>query len=173
MKSSALVFLIFLATFLHGFGQVPGSCDLCRTKLSRLKFMTGQWKGTAWTLGANQQRNTFEMTQNVQFKLDSTLLQIERTGVAEGQIIYDELAIITYSIKDSSYIYNSYLATGNNGRFTGILRGNRFYWYPYENIGYAITINEKGQWYEIGQMKQEKHVIPFTGMTLNRKKDAK
>ena len=111
------------------------------------------------------------MTQNVQFKLDSTLLQIERKGVAQGQIIYDELAIITYAKTDSSFVYNSFLASGTNGRFKGILRGNRFYWYPYENIGYAITINERGQWYELGQMRHEKEIIPFIGMTLNRQLD--
>jgi hypothetical protein len=169
MKTATLVCILLLTFSMQAHSQDPGSNPLCRSEIGKLEFMTGKWSGTAWMIGSDREKHSFEMSQIVQFKLDTTLLQIERTGMVEGQIIHSELAIISFAKSDTTYIFDSFLSNGHSGRFTGVLSGNRFYWYPYDNTGYAITINEKGQWYEIGQMRNKDKVIQFFEMTLDKK----
>lgn len=168
MKTRILVIFLLLTVSSLSVAQNFVTDSLSKSKIMKLEFLTGKWKGKSWFIGISGQKNQYDITQHVQFKIDSTVLQIERTVELRGQVIQHELDLITYSKLDSTYVFNSYLATGNHGRFTAILKGNRFYWYPYDNTGYGVTINEKGQWDEVGQIRKDDEIQQFVETILDK-----
>lgn len=168
MKTRILVIFLLLTVSSLSFAQNFVTDSLSKSKIMKLEFLTGKWKGKSWFIGISEQQNQYDVTQHVQFKIDSTVLQIEKRVELKGVVIQHELDLITYSKLDSTYVFNSFLATGNHGRFTAILKGNRFYWYPFENTGYGITINEKGQWDEVGQIRKGRELKQFFEMILDK-----
>lgn len=79
------------------------------------------------------------------------------------------MAIVTYDKADKNYNFSSYLSTGRSGDFKGELIDGKFYWYLNENMRYIISLNDKGQWYETGEMKGENDWFQFFEMTLDKK----
>jgi hypothetical protein len=168
MKTKMILILINLSIFNFSYGQNTGPDLTARTGLSGLQFMTGHWTGSGWMTGRDGQKHSFIQSEEVQFKLDSTLLLVEGIGRSEGKIIHNALAIVTFNKNDGNYIFQSYLSDGRNGSFTGELVDGKFYWYPNENIRYIISLNEKNQWYENGEMKRNDDWFQFFEMTLDR-----
>ena len=70
--------------------------------------------------------------------------------------------------EDSNYTFQSYLSSGRSGSFKSKLINEEFYWYPRENMRYRISINDKGQWYETGEMNRNNDWFQFFEMTLDK-----
>ena len=86
--------------------------------------------------------------------LDSTAILIEGHGEADGKSIHDAVAVISFNKENKEYKFTSWLANGRGGQFKASIIDDKFYWYPNENMQYVISINDQGQWYETGEMKQ-------------------
>jgi hypothetical protein len=140
-----------------------------KEQISKLAFMTGHWEGTGWMMGQDRQKHHFTQTEDIQFKLDQTALLIEGKGTSEGKVIHNALAIVTFNKKDNNYTFQSHLATGRGGEFRAELVDNKFYWYPNANLRYIIYLNDKGQWYETGEMNTGTTWFQFFEMTLTKK----
>ena len=48
------------------------------------------------------------------------------------------------------------------------MKEGKFYWFPNEQVRYIITLNEKGQWFEIGEYNMGDRWIQFFEMTLDK-----
>ena len=83
-------------------------------------------------------------------------------------IIHNAMAIVSYNKKGANYTFQSYLQNGRKGEFKGELLDGKFYWYPSVNMRYIIELNEKDQWYEIGEIKRDEIWYQFFEMTLDR-----
>ena len=72
------IFIITLTAFItfQSFGQSSETDSLSKSKISELKFMVGNWKGSGWMMGKEGKSN-FEQTEKIHFKLDSTAILIE------------------------------------------------------------------------------------------------
>lgn len=140
-----------------------------KSQILKLGFLTGNWEGKGWMMGQDGQKHHFDQTEAVTFKLDSTAILIEGHGEANGRSIHDALAVISFNKENKDYKFTSWLANGRGGQFKASLIDDKFYWYPNENMQYVISINEKGQWYETGEMKQGDTWFQFFEMTLNKK----
>lgn len=162
------VFLLLLLSTIS-YAQDRGTDLESKEAISKLAFLEGVWEGSGWMMGRNGQKNTFNQTENIQFKLDNTVLLIEGQGKANGKTVHDALAIITYNETEKDYNFRSYLANGRNGLFKAELIDNKLYWYPMENMRYIISINENGQWYETGELKRKDKWFQFFEMTLDKK----
>lgn len=136
--------------------------------VSQLSSMVGSWEGEGWMMAADQKRHEFSQTEIIQFKLDSTAILIEGKGMENGKVIHNAMAIITYSGEHDQYDFQSFLQNGRQGSFEAELIDGVFYWYPMENIRYIIKINEQGQWFEIGEIKQGDNWYQFFEMTLKK-----
>lgn len=165
-KNLILVLSIFFVT--NSFCQSYQTDATSKSEVSKLAFITGQWKGQGWMMMAGGKKSVFDQTENIQFKLDSTAILIEGLGKNDGKVIHNAMAIVSYNKEDKNYVFQSYLQNGRRGEFKGELIDGKFYWYPNKNMRYIIELNEKDQWYEIGEMKRGDDWYQFFEMTLDR-----
>lgn len=133
--------------------------------LSKLKFMEGQ----GWMYVRDGVRREFTQTENIQFKVDNTLLYIEGLGKSEEKIVHNALAIISWDKEKGYYNFHSYLANGMSGDFKAELIEGKLYWYPTPVVRYIIQLNDQGQWLEKGEYKQGEDWMQFFEMTLYKK----
>ena len=168
MKKIALFILFHLVIFQVLEAQEVETDPVLKSEVSKLGFMEGTWKGRGWMMSRDGQRQEFEQTESVQFKLDHTLLLIEGQGQSHGQMVHNALAAVTYNKEEGAYTFTSWLANGLTGSYTAKLIGDRFHWYPNEFIRYILLINDQGQWYETGEMKRGEEWIQIFEMTLDK-----
>lgn len=164
--------LIYTATMLIT-ASIANAQDLkidkeAQKAISQLEFIVGDWDGTGWMMGRDGQKHPFNQTEKIEFKLDSTAILIEGLGKSNKKIIHNAMAIVTYNKNEMNYNFRSYLSTGRSGDFKAELIDEKFYWYPNKNMRYIIYLNNKGQWYETGEMKRENEWVQFFEMTLDK-----
>ena len=78
-------------------------------------------------IGQDRQRHEFEQTEDIQFKLDGTILLIEGKGTSNGTIIHDALAIVSWDKENDKYNFRSYLVNGRKGEYKAELIDEKFY----------------------------------------------
>lgn len=166
--------LVFLLLGVSLQAQQPTMSEAHKEALSKLDFMAGEWAGSGWMFTQGGTRETFEQTEDIQWKLDGAVLMVEGKGKNDGKVIHDALAIISFDPRKEEYVFRSYLANGRSGDYKAkVLEENTLEWTieaPGRTITYIITINEKGQWYEKGMMKMgEGKAFQFFEMTLDKK----
>jgi hypothetical protein len=169
MKTITVITGFCLLVSLSGYGQAGETDKVAKSEVSKLSFITGEWKGSGWMTGQDRSRHSFIQTETIRFKLDSTAILIEGFGMSDEKVIHNALAIITYNKENNNYTFDSYLSTGLSGKFKAELTDGRLYWYPRENIRYIIYLNDKGQWYETGEMNRGGTWYQFFEMTLDKK----
>ncbi len=169
MKKNNLTILLMMLFSAMALGQSTETDLQLQSELNKLSFMEGRWEGSGWTYGRDGVKHTFEQTENIQFKVDGTTLLIEGIGKANGEIIHNALAIISYNKEKEHYNFYSYMANGMSGDFKAGLIDGKLYWYPTDFIRYIIFLNEQGQWHEKGEMNRGGNWLQFFEMTLNKK----
>ncbi|RYG33508.1 MAG: hypothetical protein EOO01_33145 [Chitinophagaceae bacterium] len=163
-----LIIIMAIMLSLASFAQPIQTDSVASKQIGQLKFLTGSWKGNGWMMMADGKKHFFDQTEKVQFKLDQTLLLIEGNGAAEGKPIHNALAIVNWNAKDNQYTFRSWLSTGRGSEFKAEMKDGKFYWYPNTNMQYIIYLNEKGQWYEFGEIKRKEEWVRFFEMTLDK-----
>lgn len=172
MKKAWLFALIMCCTSLSYSQQYEFKTDeTAKEAVSKLAWLTGDWEGSGWRMGMDRQKHTFEQTETIRFKLDSTVLLIEGHGIADGRTIHDAMAIMTYDTENGDYDFRSKLANGRGGDFSAELKGDTLYWYPGETMRYVIWLDEQGRWYEKGEVQRNGQWFQFMEMTLVRKEN--
>jgi hypothetical protein len=168
MKTITHLILVTLLIPSMGWAQAPETNALSKAEVTRLGFITGRWEGKGWMFGQDRVKREFDQVEDIKFKLDSTAILIEGKGSSEGTVIHNAMAIVTFNKSENYYSFYSYLSTGQKGEFKGELIGEEFYWYPAENVRYIISINEKGLWYEKGEINMGSSWFQFFEMTLDK-----
>lgn len=168
MKAKLVALTLFVIFFSESRAQSHETDAASKSEVSKLAFITGKWEGSGWMMGPGGQKSDFNQIEDIQFKIDSTAILIEGLGKSQGKIIHNALAIISYNKKEGNYLFQSYLHNGRKGEFKAELIDGKFYWYPRTNMRYIIELNEKDQWYEVGEMQQETNWFQFFEMTLDR-----
>lgn len=142
-----------------------------REAMSSLSFLDGAWRGSGWTLLPSGERHEFVQTERVGTLLDGSLRVIEGRGYeADGDVIFNAFAIISYDLSQRAYRMRSY-AQGYAGDYVFTPTADGFVW---EIPAGAMTMRftaviRDGEWYEIGE-----RVIPgqeparFLEMNLRR-----
>lgn len=167
MKTSLIIFLLIFSIN-TSFSQSSETDSLSKSKITELSFMVGNWEGTGWMAGKGGKSN-FDQTEEIEFKLDSTAILIEGKGTANGKVVHNALAILTYNKAEDNYTFRSFLPSGQNAEFKAELIENKLFWYPNENVRYIIWLNENRQWYERGEYKRGEDWNQFFEMTLDKK----
>jgi len=172
--------LIFLALPLSLSAQSPPASGQM-AEMKKLHFLVGQWNGTGWNEFVPGQRGTATITETVQSKLDGTVLLLEGLGKAkvgaQGKeaVVHHALGVIAYDQQAKLYRLRSYLADGRSVDAEAKFVGEAFEWgFEIPRMGkirYTIKLNDKGEWFEVGDMSQDgKTWRRFHEMTLQRVK---
>jgi len=147
--------------------------NLQRTEMKKLDSMIGEWKGSGW-IQQGDKRETFTGTERVQRKIDGMALLVEGNFTnAEGKVIHETLAVLSFDASQSKYRFRTYLASGRNGDQDFKVVSDGYEWgfqSPMGTIRYTIkTANDV--WFEIGEYSKDgKTWIKFFEMKLNKVK---
>lgn len=139
--------------------------------MTRLAFMDGTWRGSAWTILPSGEKHTITQTERIGPFLDGSVKVIEGRGYeADGRVSFNALAIISYSPDKQTYSMRSH-AQGHSGDFVLTPTADGFVWEIPAGpmtIRYAAVIKD-GMWSEVGdRMMPGKEPVRFIEMNLKR-----
>ncbi|MCC5648236.1 hypothetical protein LC607_36300 [Nostoc sp. CHAB 5824] len=168
--------ILFLHILFYGVSQSNMKPDARLTAaMNKLRFMEGQWKGNGW-IQFGPQKNTFVQTEDIRFKVNGTVLQIEGLGVDAkntSQVIHEAFALISYDQAGDRYLMRAIRGNGNYvDAETRLLEDGAFEWKfkspQAGEIRYTIRL-VNSQWVEKGEINRDgTNWIQFFEMTLNK-----
>ena len=156
-------------------GQAPASGQ--RAEVKKLDWLVGQWKGAGWIKMGPQGRKEFTETETVQSKLDGLVLLIEGQGKSkeDGSTVHTALTFVSYDDRTKTFRWRAFTGEGRQTDTEAKVGANTMEWgLDIPQLGrmrYAIKLNEKGEWFEDGEMTQDgQKWHTFFEMTLQRQK---
>jgi hypothetical protein len=155
--------------------QAPASGQ--RAEMKKLDWLVGHWKGTGWIQMGPQGRTEFTQTETIQSKLDGLVLVIEGQGrsKADGSTVHIALAFVSYDERAKTFRWRAFTAEGRQTDTEAKVGTDTLEWgleIPQRGrMRYTIKLNEKGEWFEVGEMTQDGQTWQtFLEMTLQRQK---
>lgn len=184
MKTNANLMLaafFFLLAAAPAAGQQPSPAAQLEA-MKKLNFLIGKWEGESWTEFAPGQRLQSHGTETVQDKLGGLLVTMEgihrrKAGEKnEGTVVHNAFGVATFDEKAKRYRFQAYTNRGTYVDAEAKIADGRFEWgFRVPNaveIRYVIKLNDKGQWFETGEMSRDgKTWRKFFEMTLDRVKN--
>ena len=142
-----------------------------RESMSRLAFMDGVWRGSAWTMLPSGEKHTITQTERVGPFLDGSVKVIEGRGYEDdGSVGFNALGIISYDPKTHAYNMRAY-AQGHVGDFVLTPTADGFVWEipaGAMTMRYTVVVKD-GTWREVGdRIMPDQEPIRFFEMTLTR-----
>ena len=159
------------------YGQMIDSQLEVHKAMKNVSVINGRWQGRGWSLMGGGEKSYTNVTENFQWKLDSTIVMLEGLGKKDdGTVVHNALAILSYDIFKKKFSLNSYVARGlsTNANFEVLEPNKKFRWWFDDGHGgtirYNITI-EKKQWKEEGEHSSDgKTWNKFFEMNLKKAK---
>ena len=142
-----------------------------REAMTRLAFMDGEWRGSAWHMLPSGEKHTLTQTERVGPFLDGAVKVIEGRGYeSDGSVGFNALAVISYDPGTGGYTIRSY-AQGYAGDFVLTPTTDGFTWEipagP-TTMRYSAVVGN-GTWREVGdRIVPGRDPIRFFEMTLTR-----
>jgi hypothetical protein len=167
MKKILLIIFTGILFTGNSFSQESYTDSISKNAIKKLQFLTGNWEGEGWIMDPTGKKFSFQQTEVVQFKLDSTSVLMEGKGSANEQVRHHAMAVVRYDKNEKTYKINTYLANGHGGNFSAEQKNDEFHWYPSENMRYIIKINDR-KWVETGEMKRDGSWFQFFQMDLTK-----
>src|SRR5436190_3901602 len=154
----------------------PTSKEVQRREMKKLDWFVGHWKGTGWMQMGPQERHEFTQSETIESKLEGLVLVIEGLGKAkeDGSTVHTALAFVSYDARGNKFRWHAFTPEGQMDTEAKV--GNDTLEWTLEipqrgRMRYTITRNEKGEWFEIGEMIQEDQTRhKFFEMTLRKEK---
>lgn len=155
-------------------GTAPESL---KQEMQKLSYMAGKWKGEASMRQPNGALLKVNQEEDIQFKLDGTILVIEGTGrnPEDGKISFNAMAIISFDQQKKEFKFRSHVMDGNQAEaYFKILEENHFEWgFDLPNnakIRYDIKLKPSDKsWIEKGEYSPDGNVwYPYIEMKLKK-----
>lgn len=162
MKNSLFIIAIFLGLAIgqahaQDFGKAS---DALKQQMQRLSYFAGKWKGEAVARERDGSTTKIIQEENIEFRLDNTLLLIEGTGRNPenlNEITFHALAVVNYDEAAKAFKFRSHLRDGKmTDAYFNILADNHFAW-GFDLPGtakmhYDIKLDPKNKsWHEVGE----------------------
>lgn len=172
MKKILLAVIVLFAGFMAISAQ-ENTVETQRGEMKNVESLIGQWKGSGW-IQQGEKRETFSGTENVQRKIDGLALLIEgKFANAEGKVIHETMAVLSYDAKNSKYNFRTYLASGRSGDFDFKTISDGYEWgFQMQAMTIRYTIKTANNtWQEIGEFSKDgKTWMKFFEMKLEKVK---
>jgi len=185
MKNILAAFIFLILSVSTAFAQVEKQAEKQaekqremiegqRVEMNKLDQWSGQWKGSGW-IQQGAKRETFSGTETVQRKIDGLALLVEgKFSNAEGKVIHETLAVLTYNLKTKIYDFDTFLANGAKGKHDLKATKDGWQWglqYPGVMMRYDIKLTGS-VWLETGEISfdEGKTWMKFFEMKLDRMK---
>lgn len=136
------------------------SPEIVKQEMKKIAYMAGRWSGEATVKKGNTPPMKVLQEENVQFKLDGTVLLVEGTGrspEAGNPIVFNALAIVSYNQYTKQFGMKSHTMEGSQTEaYFKIVEENHFEW-GFETptkakIRFDIVLNPQTKsWVEKGE----------------------
>jgi len=150
-------------------------------EMKKLDFLVGKWSGEGWIQFGPGQRRTFRETEAVQLKVDGAIVLID--GLGKGNIpgqqeevtVHTAFTVVSYDNKAMVFRWRAYRAGGDSIDTEAKVGDRSLEWGFHDeragDIRFTIRLNEKGQWFEVGESSRDRTTWQkFFEMTLDRVK---
>jgi hypothetical protein len=180
MKNLFVTCALFLGLAIgHSHAQGLGKAsDALKQEMQKLSYFVGKWKGEAIAKQRNGPDTKVIQEENIQFKLDNTLLLIEGTGRNPenlSEIVFNALAVVNYDEPSKAFKFRSHLKDGKQtDAYFKIMGENHFEWgFDVQNnakIRYDIKLDPTAKsWNEIGEYSPDGVTwYPFIELKLTK-----
>lgn len=157
----------------------PDFSSQCKAQMKKLSAFIGQWEGEATYRRGPGPVQTIVQTENVELRIDSTVLVIEGKGTLlnKNEVVFNALGIINFNPYSRSFSFKSYLKDGRSTEaYFIVLNDNSFEW-GFDipggagKVRYRITLNDNGRtWVEHGEFSNDgTEWMKFIEMRLAKK----
>ena len=163
MKKILLLALLILSIN-PTFAQYIDSLQV--NEMKKVQWLAGKWEGEGWMMYGPEEKHTFSQTETVTSKLNGLLLAIEGLGTVgeseegESKIIHNAFAVLSFDSENQRFVMRAHKADGAFTEADALVDNNGdFIWgfnHPYAGeLRFTIRQNDKGQWYEIGEVSND------------------
>ncbi|GEO04212.1 hypothetical protein AAE02nite_18760 [Adhaeribacter aerolatus] len=167
--------IIFLLVSPVVFAQQANPLPIVQQKMQALKWLTGKWQGTAYINGQDGQKQEVKHTLEFIDNLDNTVLLLNESAVRGQDKVAQNIGLLGYNVLQSKYNLQAYT---NDGAYIDAyveVLDKKIIWrihFSGHIIRYTAKLNEKGQWYQTGEMSSDEGKMwnPFFESTLTRTK---
>jgi hypothetical protein len=153
-KTAVLVLLMFA---LAAFAQGPPKPDAQLAAMKKLDYLVGTWEGEGWVEMMGP-RTTFRGTEVITRKLGGVALLVEGAHFSNDVPVHTTLAVMSYDPQAKTYAFDTWLANGMTGEYELVVNDNGWSWdirTPMGVMRYSMTINDAGEWVEIGERSRD------------------
>jgi len=159
----------------------PTSAAEVMEKMKALEFLAGDWEGEGTYEFGPDQKRSFKIAETATPKLGGKAILIEGRGTATADggkevVIHEALAILTWDAVHDKYAWLPVTAREGYVEAHVEVSKNKIVW-GFDDprgpkIRFTITVNDKGEWSEVGESSVDsgKTWHKFMDMTLTRKK---
>jgi hypothetical protein len=153
--------------------------SLQRAEMRKLHFLRGEWRGVAWTIGPNREKHYIIQTEKVEVKQSGLVLTIQGSGVdqkslqTKPKMVHDAFAVL-YFDKQRQKVQIMAFTKGYRILTEPIVRDDQTLIWGFSIAGtgevrYTTRLNERGQWFEIGEFSRDGvNWVQNFEMTLDR-----
>ena len=161
MKKLLLLAIVCISSL---FSQYIDSLQV--EEMKKVQWLAGKWEGEGWMMFGPEEKHTFSQTETVTSKLNGLLLTIEGLGSVEmteqgeSKIIHNAFAVLSFDTENQKFKMRAHKIDGAYTEADAIVDDNGdFIWgfnHPYAGeLRFTIRQNDKGQWYEIGEVSSD------------------
>jgi hypothetical protein len=146
-----VLFLLVIAFTSPSYGGQQRNTAAQRDAMKKLDFLAGKWSGDAAVIVGPGEPMKVRQTEEIQYKLDGLVMLIEGTARnAEGQVLFQALATISYDDSTSTYRFRAY-HDGNYLDTELAVKPKGFAW-GYTSgpvkVSNVMQLDDKGAWSE-------------------------
>ncbi len=153
--------LLLFALVQKTVAQVPDVKPSVQNAMQEVSEMVGVWEGRSWHSNKKGQKEYSNVRENIQWRLDQTLLVMEGQGKDDNdRVVHHAFGVLSYDPFRQTYQMNTYLAKGlsRSATFEVLKPNERFRWQFESNRGtirYTIAIASTGTWEEVGEFSSD------------------
>ncbi len=158
------------------FSVLTAQQPLQAAPLKGADFLLGKWSGDGWIIAGPGGKRTFKQSEEVTPKLGGVIVLIEGLGHSmddSTKVVHSAYGILSTNPQTGKTSMRAYLATGQSVDADVTLSDKTLVW-GFEipgrgKVKYTITLNEKGQWHEVGEFTLEgRPAMQTFEMTLSK-----
>jgi len=152
--------------------SLESTAQTFKEEMKKLEQLAGQWRGSAsYRMGPGEPQ-VVQQHEQIEFKLEGAVLQIEGIGKASDRIVHHALALVNFNAQEKKFNFRSYL---HDGRTTDawfeIAAPGKYLWgfsTPQGKMRYTITITGNS-WIETGEYSADgNNWMNFIEMNLTK-----
>ncbi len=122
--------------------------------MQALKWIAGKWQGTVSIMGGEGSKQEYKQTVEFTPKLKNSVLLFTEAANRRQDTVFQNIGVLGYDALRSKYTIQAYTNGGMQIEADVEVQDKKMIWrLPLSSnlIRYTITLNEKGQWHQVGE----------------------